>query len=207
MIEKKFSRRAAELSLFFGLLCAVFLSMAHFDAACDDLRGNVLRLHIIANSDSEADQAVKLAVRDRILKETSEIFGEGTTLAEAEKLAAENLGKITKCANSVLAENGFGYTAESELGNSYFETREYETFTLPAGNYRSLIVKLGNGEGKNWWCVVFPAVCLPAAAPDAELSDSTTETGAKIAENPKKYIARFKAVEIYEDFKKFISGK
>lgn len=207
MIEKKFSRRAAELSLFFGLLCAVFLSMAHFDAACDDLRGNVLRLHIIANSDSEADQAVKLAVRDRILKETSKIFGEGTTLAEAEKLAVENLGKITKCANSVLAENGFGYTAESELGNSYFETREYETFTLPAGNYRSLIVKLGNGEGKNWWCVVFPAVCLPAAAPDAELSDSTTETGAKIAENPKKYIARFKAVEIYEDFKKFISGK
>lgn len=207
MIEKKFSRRAAELSLFFGLLCAVFLSMAHFDAACDDLRGNVLRLHIIANSDSEADQAVKLAVRDRILKETSEIFDEGTTLAEAEKLAVENLGKITKCANSVLAENGFGYTAESELGNSYFETREYETFTLPAGNYRSLIVKLGNGEGKNWWCVVFPAVCLPAAAPDAELSDSTTETGAKIAENPKKYIARFKAVEIYEDFKKFISGK
>ncbi len=207
MLNKKISRRAAELSLLFGLMCAVFLSMAHFDAACDDLRGNVLRLHIIANSDSEEDQAVKLAVRDRILRETSEIFADGTSLAEAEKLACRSLDKITDCANSVLSENGFGYTASAEVGNSYFETREYDTFTLPAGNYRSLIIRLGNGEGKNWWCVIFPAVCLPAAAPDAELSDSTTETGAMIAEHPKKYVAKFKAVEIYEDFKKIISGK
>ena len=101
---------------------------------------------------------------------------------------------------------GVGYGAAAEIGNSYFETREYDTFTLPAGNYRSLIIRLGKAEGKNWWCVVFPAVCIPAAAPGAELSDSTSEASAEIAEHPQKYIMRFKAVEIFEDFKRRLNS-
>ena len=100
--------------------------------------------------------------------------------------------------------HAFLYGAEASVGDSYFETREYEDFTLPAGNYRSLIIRLGSAEGKNWWCVVFPGVCVPAAS-DARLSDSTCEESASIAEHPKKYEIRFKAVEIYEDIKKFFS--
>ena len=206
MNKKLFSRRAAELSLLCGLLCSVFLSAAHFGAACDDLRSNVLRLHIIANSNSEADQAVKLLVRDRILSETTDIFTGAEGLANAEKKAAERLGDIAEYAAETLEENGFGYGATAEIGNSYFETREYDTFTLPAGNYRSLIIRLGKAEGKNWWCVVFPAVCIPAAAPGAELSDSTSEASAEIAEHPQKYIMRFKAVEIFEDFKRRLNS-
>ena len=205
-MKKTISRRfTAELALFTGLLFAVFMSFARFDAACDDLRQNVLRLHIIANSNSEADQAVKLLVRDRILSETTDIFSGAAGLADAEKKAAERIGDIAEYASETLEENGFGYGATAEIGNSYFETREYETFTLPAGNYRSLIIRLGKAEGKNWWCVVFPAVCIPAAAPEAELSDSTSRTSAEIAEHPQKYIMRFKAVEIFEDFKKHFS--
>lgn len=206
MLKKMFSRRAAELSVLLGLLCAIFASMAHFEAACDDLRQNVLRLHIIANSDSEADQAVKLLVRDRILEQAADIFSGETELKIAEKKAEEGLSGFCETAKEALSENGFSYGATAEIGLSYFETREYEDFTLPAGNYRSLIIRLGAAEGKNWWCVVFPAVCIPAAA-DASLSDSTSGESAQIAEHPQKYVMRFKTVEIYEDLKKFLNGK
>ena len=206
-MRKQLSKRnTAELALFMGLIFAVFTSFARFDAACDDLRQNVLRLHIIANSNSEADQAVKLLVRDRILSETTDIFTGAAGLADAEKKAAERIGDIAEYAAETLEENGFGYGATAEIGNSYFETREYETFTLPAGNYRSLIIRLGKAEGKNWWCVVFPAVCIPAAAQGAELSDSTSKASAEIAEHPQKYIMRFKAVEIFEDFKRRLNS-
>ena len=202
---KYFSRHAVELSVLFGLLCAVLLSTARFDAACDDLRHNVLRLHIIANSDSDADQAVKIKVRDRILEETSAVFENKTNLSEAEGAVEERLNDFEEIAKSVLCENGFDYGASAELGTDFFETREYESFTLPAGNYRSLIIRLGKAEGKNWWCVVFPAVCVPAASPDARLSDSASEESALIAEHPQKYIMKFKAVEIYEDLKRLLS--
>ena len=206
MTKKLFSRRAAELSVILGLLCAIFASMAHFEAACDDLRQNVLRLHIIANSDSEADQAVKLLVRDKILEESSDIFAGETDLNRAEERASEKLRNFCETAEQVLSENGFSYGASAEIGNSYFETREYEDFTLPAGNYRSLIIRLGKAEGKNWWCVIFPEVCIPAAG-EASLSDSTSDTSAQIAEHPQKYVMRFKTVEIYEDLKKFLNDK
>ena len=206
MIKKIFSRRGAELSVVVGLLCAIFASMAHFEAACDDLRQNVLRLHIIANSDSEEDQAVKLLVRDKILEESTDIFAGETDLKRAEEKAAERLNEFCETAEKVLRENGFSYGASAGIGDSYFETREYEDFTLPAGNYRSLIIRLGKAQGKNWWCVIFPAVCVPAAT-DASLSDSTRDTSAQIAEHPQKYVMRFKTVEIYEDIKKFLKNK
>ena len=206
MIKKIFSRRGAELSAVVGLLCAIFASMAHFEAACDDLRQNVLRLHIIANSDSEEDQAVKLLVRDKILEESTDIFANETDLKRAEEKAAERLNEFCETAEKVLRENGFSYGASAGIGDSYFETREYEDFTLPAGNYRSLIIRLGKAQGKNWWCVIFPAVCVPAAT-DASLSDSTRDTSAQIAEHPQKYVMRFKTVEIYEDIKKFLKNK
>ena len=206
MIKKIFSRRGAELSVVVGLLCAIFASMAHFEAACDDLRLNVLRLHIIANSDSEEDQAVKLLVRDIILEESTDIFAYETDLKRAEEKAEDRLKDFCKIAEEVLTENGFSYCASAEIGDSYFETRKYEDFTLPAGNYRSLIIRLGEAKGKNWWCVIFPAVCVPAAT-NASLSDSTRDTSAKIAEHPQKYLMRFKTVEIYEDIKKFLKNK
>ena len=206
-MRKQLSKRnTAELAVLMGLIFTAVMSFARFDAACEDLRQNVLRLHIIANSNSEADQAVKLLVRDRILSETTDIFTGAAGLADAEKKAAERLGDIAEYAAETLEENGFGYGATAEIGNSYFETREYETFTLPAGNYRSLIIRLGKAEGKNWWCVVFPAVCIPAAAQGAELSDSASKASAEIAEHPQKYIMRFKAVEIFEDFKRRLNS-
>ena len=198
------TRKNIEIGVLIGLICTIVLSMAHFDAACEDLRSNVLRLHIIANSDSDADQQLKLKVRDRILKESLNCFTDCGTLDDAIIAADINADKLGEIASTVAAEEGFKYGATVEVGNSDFDTRVYDDFTLPAGNYKSLIVRLGKSEGKNWWCVIFPTVCVPAAS-DSKLSDSTSEESAEIAENAPKYKMKFKIVEWYEEIKKAFS--
>lgn len=197
-------RKNIELSILFGLIFAILLSFTKFDAACNDVRENVVRLHIIANSDSEIDQELKLKIRDEILNINQNIFENTENYNDALTLCAENLDIFEETANKVIAENGFNYTAKASIGDTYFETREYDTFTLPAGTYKSLNIKLGDAEGKNWWCVVFPAVCIPAAA-DTDLSKSVSSDGVKITSNPQRYIMKFKAVEIYEDLKSFFN--
>lgn len=201
---KKRLRRNIELGVLFGIICAVVLSFARFEARCDELRENVLRLHIIANSDSDEDQNLKLAVRDEILKSSTDIFKNCTDISSACDIAETQLDFIADTANAVISQNGFDYTASVLVDDAYFETREYEDFTLPAGTYKSLIVNLGEGKGKNWWCVVFPCVCVPTAD-GAELSDSVSEGAAETAENPQKYVMKFKTVEIYEQIKKIFS--
>ena len=196
------SKKIIRLSLACGLICSVFLSFAHFNAACDDLKTNVLRLHIIANSDSDLDQALKLKIRDRILENSNNVFEESDDIKSALLNAQKNTDYFESIANSVIKEEGFCYKSKVRVGKSYFETREYDEFTLPAGNYNSLIVTVGEGKGKNWWCVVFPEICLPAASNKASLSDAVSKESAEIAESAPKYVMRFKAVEIYEDIKK-----
>jgi len=201
---RKKIRKNIEIGILFGLVCAIALSFARFEVRCDELRQNVLRLHIIANSDSEADQAVKLAVRDEILKNSTEIFKDCNDITSAYNIAEAQLDFIADTANNVLHQKKFDYCAETSVGQAYFNTREYEDFTLPAGNYNSLIVTLGEGKGKNWWCVIFPCVCVPTAS-DAELSDSVSTKAAKTAQNAKRYVVKFKSAEIYEEIKKIFS--
>lgn len=197
-------RKNIELSILFGLIFAILLSFTKFDAVCSGVRENVVRLHIIANSNSKADQELKLKIRDEILKINSGIFENTENYNDALLLCEENLSLFEKTANKVIKENGFNYTAKASIGDTYFETREYDTFTLPAGTYKSLNIKLGSAEGKNWWCVVFPAVCIPAAT-DTDLSKSVNKDGVKITSNPQRYVMRFKAIEIYEDIKSFFN--
>lgn len=197
-------RRNIELGVLVGLICAIILSFSRFEVRCDELRQNVLRLHIIANSDSEADQALKLAVRDEILKNSTDIFKDCKDVTTACETAQTQLDNIGDIANNVIKENGFNYSADVSVGDAYFDTRVYDDFTLPAGTYKSLIVDLGAAEGKNWWCVVFPCMCVPSAT-DASLSDSVSQEAARTAENASKYEIKFKTVEIYEKFKKMFS--
>lgn len=192
-------RKNIETGILFGLICAIILSVANFSTACEDLKSGVLRLHIIANSDSAVDQKLKLTVRDEILKNSELIFDEACDLNSAIICAEDKLQTVRNIANSVISKSGKDYSATAYVGETYFETREYEDFTLPAGEYTSLIVKLGEGEGKNWWCVVYPAVCLPAA--DGDLSESVSEKGVNIAKNPQKYVMRFKIIEWYENLR------
>lgn len=198
---KKTVKRNIELGVLFGLVCAIVLSFARFEVRCDELRENILRLHIIANSDSVEDQKLKLAVRDEILKSSTDIFKNCDDISSACDIAETQLDLIADTANKVLEQKGFDYVATVSVDDAYFETREYETFTLPAGTYKSLIVNLGEGKGKNWWCVVFPCVCVPTAD-GAALTDSVSEGAAKTAQNGQKYVMKFKTAEIYEQIKK-----
>lgn len=197
-------KRKIHLSICFGLICAIMLSLSHFSAACDDLRQNVLRLHIIANSDSNADQALKLMIRDEILKKTDGIFDSADNLQAAQNTVSDNLLVFEEIANEVIKRNGFGYKATASFSTSEFETRYYDDFTLPAGEYQSLIITLGEGNGKNWWCVVYPTVCIPAAS-KGKLEDSVKDESAQIARGGKRFVMRFKTVEVYEKIKKLIN--
>ncbi len=197
-------KKRIQLSVLFGLICTILLSMSHFNVLCDDLRHNVLRLHIIANSNSVADQELKLKIRDEILAQTGDMFLGITDLSVAEEKAENSLARFESIANNVIEQNGFDYKANAYLGDSYFETRHYDDFTLPAGNYRSLIINLGESKGKNWWCVIFPTVCIPAAS-KGELTDSVSVESADVATHSNQYIIRFKTVEIYEKIKKFVN--
>lgn len=193
------------VSVLVALVFCIIISMVTFDAKCEDLRNNVLRLHIRANSDSEADQDLKLKVRDAVLKNTGVQFNKCTNLEEAIIAAHDSVDEIKATAEQVVRENGYNYEIEVEIGEAYFDTREYENFTLPAGFYNSVIIKIGKAQGKNWWCVMFPSLCVPSSS--ARLENSVEKGSAKIAQNASNYKMAFKTVEIYEKIKKIVSNK
>ena len=202
-MKNKISFKIFNISLCLGLISAIFLSLASFNASCEDLRENILRLHIIANSDSNEDQSLKLKIRDEILNRSEDLFENATDIETAIDIATDKTQEFCDIANEVIRENGYSYSVTAQIGDSYFETREYEDFTLPAGFYKSLIIKVGKAEGKNWWCVIFPEICLPAAA-KGDLTDTVNQSSAKIAKENERYVMRFKVVEIYESIKKLI---
>ena len=164
----------------------------------EDISQKVLRLHIRANSDSETDQRLKLKVRDELLEETKDIFINCTSVTEAVKRTNDNLDFIQSTVNKIIKKNGFNYNCTVKTDKEYFETRKYESFTLPAGIYDALIIELGQGKGHNWWCVMFPAVCLSGCTEDFD--EVLTEEEKKLIEED-GYIVKFKIVEIYERIK------
>lgn len=192
------------ISVLVSLIICICLSCVNFDAKCEDLKSNVLRLHIIANSDSEEDQALKLKVRDAILLSNCAAFNNCTDIADARAVAENNLDMYKTVAEQVIKENGYDYSVSVGLCDTYFETRAYDTFTLPAGVYDALQIKIGAAKGKNWWCVMFPSLCVPAAS-NAKLTDSVSQSTADIAERPQNYQIRFKIVEVFEFIKKNLS--
>lgn len=203
---KRIDRSAAVRAVAVALVLVLTLGICGFDARCDEIRENVLRLHVLANSDSQQDQALKLKVRDAVLVESQKVFENCKTEQEAVTQAKKHIDVFENTAKNVIVENGFDYSVRVEVAETWFETREYEEFSLPAGNYEALRVIIGEGEGKNWWCVMFPSVCLPAATvKDKDFKGVLEDDTAKIVEQPKRYKARFKVVEIFEKARKSIA--
>jgi len=154
---------------------------------------NVVRLHVIANSDSQADQALKYAVRDAILAQAAEVFA-GREITEAIGLVSSSLPRIEEIAQGVIDENGAPYAARAVFGDEEYPTREYDGVVYPAGKYRSLRVILGEGDGENWWCVLFPPLCLGSSGGDGE-TDGTSYAG-KTA-NRRCFRFRIKLLELF----------
>ncbi|MBR4909767.1 MAG: stage II sporulation protein R [Clostridia bacterium] len=197
---KKRLRKNIELGVLFGLICAIAVSFFGFERRMDELREGVLRLHILANSDSEEDQQLKLKVRDRILETAAPYLENADSIEAAIAAVNRNMDEIILAANAVIKEEGFSYTATAAIEKNFFENREYDDFTLPAGEYNSLTVRIGAAGGHNWWCVVFPGVCLPSAKKSG-LEKAVSAESADIAKNASRYKICFKTVEIFEKIK------
>ena len=168
------------------------------------LAGKLIRLHVVANSDSEADQAVKLLVRDAVLERAEAQLADCAAMAEAEARLAELLPELEEAAAAILAREGLPYSVRASLGWEQFPTREYDTFTLPAGRYLSLRLTLGEGTGQNWWCVVFPPLCMSATTEEfsggAQAAGLTDEEIALVTQESEGCVVRFKIIELVEEW-------
>lgn len=181
------------------ILSGTFGAFEVFAARCNDVRNEVLRLHIPANSDDIEDQRLKLELRDHVL----ECFGNELSacgdLSGAEARAAELLPEIERECSDFLTEHGADYGARAELVTMHFNTREYERLILPAGEYRALRITLGSGEGKNWWCVIFPQLCIPAVSDKSDnLSNENAESVLESFGAPQKIKVKFAVYELIE---------
>ncbi|MBO5359890.1 MAG: stage II sporulation protein R [Clostridia bacterium] len=181
------------------IVFSLFLNVAGFAADCADVRRDVLRLHVVGASDSDYDQNLKLKVRDTLLEKGGTIFDGTVTADEAKTIITPRIPELKAAAEEVLLENGCDYKIDITVGEEYFATRCYENFTMPAGVYTAVRVNIGTAEGKNWWCVMFPPLCLPAAFADADAFFDDDEM--KVITASPEYEPRFKIVEIFESIK------
>lgn len=166
------------------------------------LASQVIRLHVLANSDSEKDQALKLEVRDRVLETTSALLAGETEPQAAAVLLNQHLDDIAQTAAQEISAQGHDDRVEVRLEQTWFPTRQYQGISLPAGNYLALRVLIGAAEGHNWWCVVFPNLCLPAVSERAlEASTLTPGQISLLQEEETSYVFRFKALELWQSLK------
>lgn len=196
-----------KISVTVGIVVAILFSICSFAKTSEEIRSDVLRLHVIANSDTSVDQNLKLRLRDYILQEGNDIFNGSVNVENAVEKIEPVLPELEKSAKAFVNQAGFDYDVKISLSNEYFTTRTYETVTLPAGKYLALRVVIGSGEGHNWWCVMFPPMCVPAADKKDEIENVFSEKEIKLVESKPKYEPRFKVVEIYEQLKEIISEK
>lgn len=165
-----------------------------------ELYDRILRLHVIADSDSDADQAVKLKVRDAVLELLGDEMETSPDLEQARTAAERLMPEAERVARQVLRDSGFSYGATVTLGYEYYPTRDYGGFRLPAGRYLSYRIVLGSGEGHNWWCVLFPALCTaPAERQEDEFVTAgftPGQIGVLSGKKSPKYAVRFRILEL-----------
>ena len=199
---KRFWSLALSVLMLTAALCMAVLPVHGEEAIYD----SVVRLHVLANSDSEVDQALKLCVRDAVLEEAKEILSGTSTRDEAEKALRPSLDRLQQTAARAVREAGFDYGVTVTLGNEDYPTRTYEQVAFPAGEYLSLRVMIGEAEGKNWWCVLFPPLCLSAATSRNEAEEAFLAAGLSgeqyriitDSNGNVKYKLRFKLLEMAE---------
>ena len=154
-----------KIKLFLFILPLLFIytlicSISYVHAISTDLQKSVFRLHVIANSDSEDDQNLKLKVRDNVLRYMNTLCSKTTSKEEAIEIATIHLNEFKEIALNTIKENGYNYNVDISIDNVFFPTKTYGDISLPEGYYDALRIKIGKAEGKNWWCVMFPPLCF-----------------------------------------------
>ncbi|MCL2194726.1 MAG: stage II sporulation protein R [Oscillospiraceae bacterium] len=184
-------------------------SLVSFHARSAGVRGEVLRLHVIANSDCDVDQQAKLHVRDALLAQGDALFYASGDIAQAEQAVALRTAELEHTAQQALRELGLHQSVRVSVGTAFFNTRSYGALTFPAGRYQAVQVHIGDSVGENWWCVMFPPLCLPAATTresvtlDAVLSDGEM----RVVESNPQFDVRFRIVELVQELLERLRGE
>lgn len=197
----------AALLLAFGLTLTAGVWASASEGALAD---QVLRLHVVANSDSEEDQALKLIARDAVLELASRLLDGVSDRARAEEILSAHLDELARAGAEALAAQGCADRVTAEIADQWFPTREYATFSLPAGQYRALRITIGAGAGRNWWCVVFPPLCL------GSVTEESVETAAEgvlsedqvalITGQDGGYVLKFRLIEWWQELLQGLRG-
>lgn len=180
-----------------AVLAVIVGGFAAFAKQADTAPDNCLRMHILANSDSKEDQALKYELRDYILARFGGVFAACDSKQQAVETAKEYKADMQAAAERFVAERGYNYPVKCEVSTEHFTTRNYEAYTLPSGDYAAVRFLIGSAEGRNWWCVMFPPLCLPAAT-----EGYTPEQSRNIEESPHIEI-KFKVFEWFQDILNF----
>ncbi len=186
-----------------GLTLCLLLSAVGFYGRCQGVRDSVVRLHILANSDTAADQALKLQVRDAVVDAAAGWLDSAKNAEQALALAQDQLPRLEAVAQDTVAAAGYDYSVKASLCEMYFSTRQYDTVTLPAGVYEAVRFEIGAGKGQNWWCVVFPPLCAGAAVNPTAMEDVLDADQTDLVAGGNRYEVRFKVVEWWENLVQF----
>ncbi len=175
---------------------AVMLSFVSLESTCTELEKDIFRIHIRANSDSKTDQELKLKVRDSILSEISPLYNGVVSKKQAIEITRENLPLIEDIALGVIESNGFEYCVKASITTERFNTRYYNDFTMPAGLYDTLLVEIGQGKGENFFCVMYPTLCVGSAS-DLSMKENLSDNEYELI-TESDYVFKFKVVECFE---------
>ena len=200
MTSSKLHLWEAALLLAFGLTLTAGVWASASESA---LAGQVLRLHVVANSDSEEDQALKLLVRDAVLAQADALLDGVSDRQGAEQALAPHLAELAQAGADVLAAEGCGDAVRVTIADEWFPTKVYDSFSLPAGQYRALRVTIGEGAGHNWWCVVFPPLCLGSVTEESvETAAGGALSGDQVAlitGQDGGYVLKFRLIEWWDE--------
>mgnify|MGYP003247945592 FL=1 len=206
ILNSKFKRFILVSALLILYVCISAVSYTH--AVTTDIADSVFRLHVIANSDSAEDQNLKYIVRDKVIEYMSSISQNASSKEDVIEIAKANLDKIQAIASQTIRENGYTYSVNVEVGNFSFPSKRYGDITLPPGYYDALRIKIGEAEGQNWWCVMFPPLCfvdvtsgvVPDESKEIMKENLSKEEFDLISKNSNEVKVKFKIVEVLQNF-------
>ena len=191
-------------------LCATMIWGAWAVQRQDALAQKMIRLHVIANSDSDADQTLKLQVRDKVLDYTTGILQRAKDMEDAQTQLRDALGRIENIARREIVNRGYDYPVTAQLASTEFPLKEYDGFSLPAGEYMALRLVIGEGAGQNWWCVVYPPLCTADATDLPQTAVAAGLTGddvSLITEENTGYVLKFRSVELWEQLRQWLGKR
>ena len=204
------------LALIISIICLLNLN-SNSQEAYMDIKDEIIRLHVKANSDTKEDQALKLKVRDKILEETKPLLENSKSIQETRSIVEKNIASIKSIAQQVVKEEGKEYDIDVYFGKENFPTRKYGELVLPAGEYETLLVTIGEGKGQNWWCVMFLPLCFVemnhgiAANVEEDLSIDVAnvdgDSNLLLTDNNPSFILKSKIVELLERTKLYMATR